>query len=515
MRFVVYLTALAPLLALASDAASGNQLQQVRLSMGSSESSDKRTLTLRVKKVQRKKKVTKHPAKSTSGRKASPSTKRATLTKKPISTATSRSTIPVSSKVSSTSTKTGTKAPITISIAHPSSTRVDIRTSTAPSKTTAATHTSTSAPLLSSGLLQLVKTDLASVATDSWVIGTQLETLTEYDYPDLSVYGSTPFPVLGLGMVPNEISAIVQKVLARSDGTGPLTFGDGATGDPASLGTGYILASYYADDSTPDLYAQPWTAASKSQRVGDAASLVSAVYNQLQYLLVNVTRDSNGAISHRADQTQLWSDNVYMSMPFIAYYGVATGNRTMLQLAVTQCQAYFKSMTDSTGTMKHIVGGSWGDGGHWATGNAWTAAGMLRVLATVRKSPWAASMASQQASLVSMVQTVVSNSWKTALSNGALPNYPDTKYNFADAASTALMASATYRLAAMGYASAANIDAAERGRMFVQQNVGSDGWLAHVVDPLSWNDMLTGSKHSPEAQAFVLLMSAAYRDWRT
>jgi len=38
----------------------------------------------------------------------------------------------------------------------------------------------------------------------------------------------------------------------------------------------------------------------------------------------------------------------------------------------------------------------------------------------------------------------------------------------------------------------------------------ADGWLSPVVNPVSFGEV--GSK-SPEAQAFVLMMQAGYRDW--
>lgn len=38
----------------------------------------------------------------------------------------------------------------------------------------------------------------------------------------------------------------------------------------------------------------------------------------------------------------------------------------------------------------------------------------------------------------------------------------------------------------------------------------ADGWLTPVADPTSFGE--SGSK-SPEAQAFVLMMQASYRDW--
>ena len=40
-----------------------------------------------------------------------------------------------------------------------------------------------------------------------------------------------------------------------------------------------------------------------------------------------------------------------------------------------------------------------------------------------------------------------------------------------------------------------------------------DGWLSPVVDPLTVGSEATGSTHSPEGQAFVVMMNAAWGDW--
>lgn len=49
----------------------------------------------------------------------------------------------------------------------------------------------------------------------------------------------------------------------------------------------------------------------------------------------------------------------------------------------------------------------------------------------------------------------------------------------------------------------------------VQENIDGYGWLTNTVDPYTFNtpiDASTGA-HSPEGQAFVLLMHSAWRDW--
>jgi rhamnogalacturonyl hydrolase YesR len=65
------------------------------------------------------------------------------------------------------------------------------------------------------------------------------------------------------------------------------------------------------------------------------------------------------------------SDNVYMVPPFLALYGVTTGNQSMLQEAYNQIKLYRDNLRDAgAGNLwKHIVLGSSGtDSGHWSTG---------------------------------------------------------------------------------------------------------------------------------------------------
>lgn len=51
---------------------------------------------------------------------------------------------------------------------------------------------------------------------------------------------------------------------------------------------------------------------------------------------------------------------------------------------------------------------------------------------------------------------------------------------------------------------------AHKARDCVRNNLNATGWLQNVVDPESFDDL--GSV-SAEAESFVLLMEAAWRDW--
>jgi rhamnogalacturonyl hydrolase YesR len=123
-----------------------------------------------------------------------------------------------------------------------------------------------------------------------------------------------------------------------------------------------------------------------------------------------------------------------MAPPFIAYYGVLQGGidePILLMTAYDQCRLYRDALHDpASGLWRHVVYGSWQDNSHWATGetpriryhiliidtpfhwsgNAWAAAGMLRVLQTLRYSRQASNFVQQQADLTSWIHEIVDSS---------------------------------------------------------------------------------------------------------
>ena len=57
-----------------------------------------------------------------------------------------------------------------------------------------------------------------------------------------------------------------------------------------------------------------------------------------------------------------------MVPPFLAYYGVTTGNQTLLEDAYTQVSLYRSYLRDMDNLWKHVVLGTGVDLGHWSTG---------------------------------------------------------------------------------------------------------------------------------------------------
>lgn len=104
-----------------------------------------------------------------------------------------------------------------------------------------------------------------------------------------------------------------------------------------------------------------------------------------------------------------------MAPPFIAYFGAYDqGNATtyLLQTAYDQCRLYRQYLQDNTTKLwRHIELGSYQDNNLWATGNGWAAAGMFRVLQTIRLSNVSDNFLNQQNDLLEWVEEIVKGSW--------------------------------------------------------------------------------------------------------
>lgn len=91
-----------------------------------------------------------------------------------------------------------------------------------------------------------------------------------------------------------------------------------------------------------------------------------------------------------------------MAFPFIAAYGAAADNQTLLQIAYDQCRLYRDALrvdTPAGPLWAHIYDDDtqgFNDGGTWASGNGWAALGMQRVQSIISKTRYASAMSSQE-----------------------------------------------------------------------------------------------------------------------
>ncbi|KAL1410843.1 hypothetical protein Q8F55_001786 [Vanrija albida] len=269
---------------------------------------------------------------------------------------------------------------------------------------------------------------------------------------------------------------------------------DGAAGDPASLGIAVMLANMSTNNAVVN-----------NSAYGDAAT------SELDYQLYHVPRAPNGAISHRTNEVALWADNVYMVPPFLAYYGALYNNKTLLDAAYNQIATYRAVLrNESLNLWQHIaLGKEAHDPGYWATGNAWAVAGMARVIATIQRSSFANEMKQEVSDLSVWAEEIFKASEALITPNGLVRNYINNASSFEDSTASALFAAAGLRFSTLKVTNA-YVNFSLTLLSSVSHNVNSSGYVTKVTDPLKFT--IEGSE-SPEAQSFVILAYAAYKDW--
>ncbi len=197
--------------------------------------------------------------------------------------------------------------------------------------------------------------------------------------------------------------------------------------------------------------------------------------------------------------------------------GALHSDENLLIEGYTQIRLYREALLHGSGLLQHIILGQHSqDYLHWSTGNGWAVNGMIRVLRIIQLSPFASKHQSKQDDLIHWSATLLKNIWSHQQPDGSILNYIDQNpksglaYVFPESSGTALAAACTYRLATWA-PWAISVENADKARQYILGKIGSDGWLESVVNPLNWK---ARGQHSPEGQAFTLMLAAAYRDWR-
>jgi hypothetical protein len=390
----------------------------------------------------------------------------------------------------------------------------------------------------------------------SWEHGVFCETLLEAMNPELSIFapnGVDPFPD---GEIPKLAKGDVEKCAAlkwaSSDGVGMR--------QSVELGTAELVKRRRGDGmqnfaSSLNCFLETFSAYKVFQRskilllnlvhidaAGDPASLGipalligtsdpdyhTAACRQANFLLTCLPRTSNGAISHRYDVAEAWSDFVYMVPPFLAYLSVSTGEINYLHTALTQIHLYRDELRISegqhVGQWRHIIGPQNQDEGAWASGCGWAAMGMARVLATIMKWRTTRGWKDEQAQLKGYILELLDGALASPRdpANRLLRNYLSDDTYPGEAAGTALLAATTYRMAVLvpnefgpHGCGGKYLAWADESRSAVEICIDENGLVAPVVNPLRHlqRERLDGG--SPEGQCFAALMFVAYSDYIT
>ena len=317
--------------------------------------------------------------------------------------------------------------------------------------------------------------------------------------PDMTVFGTEPFPadkVQKLPMKrPQSILWMQRHIRVRNEPT--LYADDFSVSDPAALGVIAVMLGQ------------------KDSKTFQAAT------RQKDYLLNDAKRHSNGAISHRVEVAELWSDAISMFPPFLAFYAVAANDLELMREAVKQCGLYREILTIESGPKKglwkHIVGPSeMTDEGVWSTGAAWAAYGMVRVRATI--SGWRPSnetMSEELSQLDSWIGEILDGAIRTDDDDsGLLRNYLGDEGWFGETSGTALLAAVAYRMAVLNpamFAQSKYVNWAHQKREAVLALVDENGYAFPAANPLK-HDSKEPVRESAEGVSFLLMLGSAWRD---
>ena len=347
--------------------------------------------------------------------------------------------------------------------------------------------------------INAARSQVERLSTHSWEYGTGVEAMLELLDPDMTVFGTEPFPadkVQKLPMKrPQSILWMQRHIRVRNEPT--LYADDFSVSDPAALGVIAVMLGQ------------------KDSKTFQAAT------RQKDYLLNDAKRYSNGAISHRVEVAELWSDAISMFPPFLAFYAVAANDLELMREAVKQCGLYREVLRIDSGPKKglwkHIVGPSeMADEGVWSTGAAWAAYGMVRVRATI--SGWRPSnetMSEELSQLDSWIGEILDGAIRTDDDeSGLLRNYLGDEGWFGETSGTALLAAVAYRMAVLNpamFAQSKYVNWAHQKREAVLALVDENGYAFPAANPLK-HDSKEPVKESAEGVSFLLMLGSAWRD---
>lgn len=344
------------------------------------------------------------------------------------------------------------------------------------------------------------RSQIERLSSHSWEYGTGAEAILELLEPERTVFASEPFPADKIPKLPlkKPQGILWMQRHIRTKGDSTLYADDYSVSDPAALGVAAVMLG---------------------QR--DTKSFQAAM-RQKDHLLKDAKRYNNGAISHRVEVAELWSDAVSMVPPFLAFYAVAANDLELMREAVRQCELYREVLMINSGSKKglwkHIVGPSdMADEGVWSTGAAWAAYGMVRVRATI--SGWRPSnetMSQELQHLDQWIGEILDGAIRTDDNDesGLLRNYLGDNEWAGETSGTALLAAAAYRMAVLNpavFAQAKYVDWAHEKRRAVLGRVDDNGFAYPAVNPLK-HASKEFIKESPEGESFLLMLGSAWRD---
>jgi rhamnogalacturonyl hydrolase YesR len=310
-------------------------------------------------------------------------------------------------------------------------------------------------------IIQKVKNAMLSMQRRAWEQGVASQALLEMGENDLLILMAK--------------DAIVNQL---KDGRLGLNEGQAPVADPASNGEPVLFAAKLTGDE----------------------SMKKAADRMLDFLLYKAPKTTEGIIYHNHIENRIWVDAFYMVPPFLAVAGY-------YKEAIKQVTGYRKILLDPQKKLYYHI---WDEDKKaferklfWGSGNGWAAAGMARVIKALPEE-----YKSEKEMIAGWVKELLDNCLKYQREDGLFYDIIDDPSTFVETNMAQMLAYTIYRGVKAGWLENTYLKYADKMRQAAYSKVDEFGIVQGAVGAPNFYKVGT----STEAQAFFLLMEAAYKD---
>ncbi len=259
------------------------------------------------------------------------------------------------------------------------------------------------------------------------------------------------------------------------------------------------LAVVYTDNGVTDPAASG-EAVLKAYELTKELELKVAADKMLDWLLIKAPRSKEGTLYHTMNAPEIWSDAMYMAPPFIAAAGKYSE-------AIAQINGFRRALWNSK---DKLFSHRWHDGEqkfissrYWGGGNGWAAACYARV---IRMLP--DGMAEEKQQLAGQHRELLEGCLAHLRPDGFFHNYVNEPETFVETNLGQMLAYSVYRGVRGGWLDRAYLNQADMMKQAAYSKIDEHGYVTGAAGAPSFDH----PGRSTEAQAFFLLMEAAYND---
>lgn len=259
------------------------------------------------------------------------------------------------------------------------------------------------------------------------------------------------------------------------------------------------LSVVYTDNGVTDP-AAAGEAVLKAYEMTKEEDLKAAVDRMLDWLLIKAPRNKEGTLYHTMNSPEIWSDAMYMAPPFIAAAGKYTE-------AIAQIEGFRKALWN---TKDKLFSHRWHDieqkfisKRYWGGGNGWAAACYARVIRLLPEG-----MAEEKQRLINYHRELLEGCLAHFRPDGFFHDYVNEPETFIETNLGQMLGYSIYRGVKGGWLDKTYLRQADMMRQAAYSKIDEHGYITGAAGAPSFDH----PGRSTEAQAFFLLMEAAYND---